>query len=103
MFQMSANPNYEGFLAFTNRWALAILIKHVVFLVMVGISVYLTWFLLPNLARLALRQAHIRQTGVQSTPDEEIQDMQKRELFLLRLNLILGVIVLALTSIARAS
>jgi len=96
MFQMSANPNYEGFLAFNNRWAFALLLKHLLFLGMAGIAGYLTWGLLPKLQRLALRQAH-----GQDPPDT--RRLWKQEALLLRINLILGVLILALTAIARAS
>ena len=96
MFQMSANPNYEGFLAFNNQWAVAILLKHIVFLLMAGISAYLTWGLLPKLSRLALRQSEGQHSA-------EAESMRKREATLTRINLILGAIVLALTAVARAS
>ena len=96
MFQMSANPNYQGFLAVNNSWAVAILLKHIVFAIMIGISAYLTWGLLPKLGRAALRQAH-----GQDAPEE--QRLLQQETFLLRLNLLLAVIVLALTALARAS
>jgi uncharacterized membrane protein len=96
LFQMSANPNYSGFLSIHNRWAAAILIKHVVFLGMAALSAYLTWGLLPALRRVALRQA-----SGQVVPEAE--KLQQRELFLMRINLILGVIILGLTAIARAA
>lgn len=96
MFQMSANPNYEGFLAVNNSWAVAILLKHIVFAIMIGISAYLTWGLLPKLGRTVLRQAQGK-----DSPDE--QGLLKQDTFLLGLNLILGVVVLALTALARAS
>ncbi len=96
LFQMSANPNYQGFLAISNRWAAAILVKHLVFFIMVGVSAYLTWGLLPRLGRVALRQSR----GLEAP---EAEHLQRRETILLRLNLILGVAVLALTAIARVS
>jgi uncharacterized membrane protein len=96
MIQMSANPNYEGFLAIGNRWAAAILIKHLVIGGMIGVSAYLTWGVLPSLQRTALR----RMRG-QETP--EVGTLQRREEFLLRLNLVLGLVVLALTAVARSS
>jgi len=95
MFQMSANPNYQGFLEIGNRWAAAILIKHLVFFAMILVSGYLTWGLLPRLQRLALLQTRGQETGADS--------LYRQEANLLRLNLILGAIVLALTAIARAS
>ena len=38
MFQMSANPNYHGFLSIDTPWAKAILTKHLAVLVMVALS-----------------------------------------------------------------
>lgn len=93
LFQMSASPNYEGFLSISNRWASAILIKHVVFIVMVGVSAYLTWGLLPQLRRNAIR--------LKKGPDAE--KLQRQNTRLLRLNLIFAVLILALTAIARVS
>ena len=96
MLQMSSNPNYEGFLAIQGLWASSILVKHLLFGLMVVISGYLTWGLIPALRRVALRRAH-----GQETP--ELEALQKREVFLLRLNLILGVGVLLLTAVARSA
>lgn len=96
LFQMSANPNYQGFLAVNNRWAAAILVKHLVFFVMVSVSAYLTWGLLPRLGRVALRQSR----GLDAP---EAEQLQRRETSLMRLNLFLGAVVLALTAIARVS
>jgi uncharacterized membrane protein len=96
MFQMSINPNYQGFLEINNRWALAILLKHLLFLVMVAISAYLTWGVLPRLQRAALLQAH----GKESPGASRIQ---QQEALLLRSNLVLGLLILALTALARAS
>jgi uncharacterized membrane protein len=96
MFQMSANPNYQGFLAVDNRWAIAILIKHLVFLAMIGVSAFMTWGLMPRLQRAVLLAAR-----GQEAPDG--QRWQQQEKLLLWLNLILGVLVLGLTALARAS
>lgn len=96
MFQMSANPNYSGFLAIDNRWAVAILVKHLVFFGMTGVSAYLTWGVLPRLKRAALRQSR----GLEAPDASRIQ---RQETLLIRLNLVLATLVLALTAIARAS
>ena len=96
MLQMSSNPNYEGFLAIRGLWASSILVKHLLFGLMVIVSGYLSWGVLPALRRAALRQAH-----GQEMP--ELETLQKREIFLLRLNLILGVFVLLLTALARSA
>lgn len=96
LFQMSASPNYQGFLSFGNRWAVAILIKHLLFLGMVGVSAYLSWGLIPHLQRVAILQARD-----QSAP--QAQSLARQEALLLRLNLLLSLLVLAFTALARAS
>ena len=96
LFQMSINPNYHGFLTINNRWAIAILLKHLVFLVMVVISAYLTWGVIPRLQRSALLMAHGKDVPKAS-------HFLQQEALLLRINLILGLLVLALTALARAS
>jgi uncharacterized membrane protein len=98
MFQMSASPQYEGLLAITNSWAVAILVKHLVFLVMIGLSAYSTWGLFPQMRRAAMRSAKGQAEGqVESTR------LQQREVFLMRMNLVLGIVVLALTAAARTA
>jgi uncharacterized membrane protein len=98
LFQMSASPFYEGFLAIRNPWAMAILFKHLVIGLMVLVSVYVTWGLLPALQRTLLLRAAGR-------PIDEAREasLQRREIWLLRLNLLLSVIVLALTALARTA
>ena len=96
LIQMSANPNYLGFLAFENRWAQAILFKHIALLGIILISAYQTWNLAPQLER----QAMLRSRGKQPPGDD---NLQRRETRLLTLNLILGVAVLLLTALARVA
>ena len=96
MFQMSANPNYDGFLSITNRWSLAILIKHGVFFGMIAVNAMITWSVLPNLRRAALK----RQKGLEA-PEE--QRLQLQEVRLLRINFALGILILGLTALARIS
>jgi uncharacterized membrane protein len=55
LFQMSANPNYEGFLSISNRWAASMLIKHILFIGMIAISAY-------DLGDIACLAAHRDQT-----------------------------------------
>ncbi|MBT3390166.1 MAG: hypothetical protein HN413_07115 [Chloroflexi bacterium] len=95
MLQMSASPHYDGFLAINSSWAGAMLIKHLVFGLMVAFSAAFTWGILPALRRAAIKQARGR-----STP--EMGQLRRRERLLLQVNLVLGVIVLALTAFARA-
>ena len=96
MFQMSASSSYNGLLAINNLWAVAILVKHILFLGMVGVSAYFTWWLLPTLRRLALRIAQGK-----GSPAEQAR-LQRQNTSLLRLNLLLSVLILALTALARS-
>jgi uncharacterized membrane protein len=93
--QMTANKNYDGFLRITNAWTAAILAKHLAVGGMMLIGGYMQWGLQPELARLALLEARDR-----AAPDAE--RLRRRELILTRLNLLCGLLVLALTAIARA-
>ena len=96
LFQMSANPNYEGFLSISNRWAASMLIKHILFIGMIAVSAYMTWGILPALRRIAIK----RTKGMDT---DSIELLQKRETLLLRTNLVLGVLILGLTALARAA
>lgn len=92
--QMSANKNYQGLLRITNPWAAAILAKHIAIGGMVLIGVYMNWTLQPELSRLAVLEAHGR-------PASELDRLRRREIFLTRLNLFCGLLVLAFTALAR--
>jgi uncharacterized membrane protein len=96
LFQMSANPNYAGFLSISNRWAASMLLKHILFIGMIGVSAYLTWGILPALRRIAL----MRVKGMDAQAAEKLLN---RETQLLRINLVLGVLILGLTALARAA
>jgi uncharacterized membrane protein len=98
MFQMSAHPQYEGFLAINNTWSLAIFVKHIVIGAMVVVSAYTTWVLNPAYQRLALLSAK----GL-PVDEELLARMKHREVVALRLMLMIAVIVLALTALARVS
>jgi uncharacterized membrane protein len=106
LFQMSASPNYQGFLAVENTWAAAILVKHLVFGGMVAVSAWNTWGLLPALRRAALRQAALKKTppGAAGGADSpEMERLQRQSQRLLNVNLVLSVMVLLLTALARVS
>jgi len=108
MIQMSANPHYQGVLVIQNGWAVAIFLKHMVFLGMACLSVYLTWGLMPKLQRNALKQVRGTWSGelvgtVSQSAASETAKLQRQETLLMRLNLILGIIVLGLTALARAA
>lgn len=97
MFQMSAHPSYQGFLAIDNDWAVALFIKHIVIIFMFIAMGYLTWFVLPGLKRLALKQKLGKEIDHQ-----EKDRFQRQEKLILRINSILAILVLIFTAWARS-
>lgn len=97
MFQISVNPNYDGFLAISGSWSLSILTKHIFVILMIVVSAIQTWEVLP-----AIRRGLIRiEKGV--ADEAEVERLQRRETLLLRLNIGLSILILAATAFARAS
>jgi uncharacterized membrane protein len=94
MLQMSADPNYEGILQFTNTWSIAMVFKHLAYVGMVGIMVLIQFGLAPSLER-----AHLLASKGNS---EELDRLLNQEALYTKIIGILGVIVLACTAIATA-
>ena len=95
LFQMSANTHYNGFLNTSTQWSLAILIKHSLGVIMVLVSAIQTWEVIPSIHRILLKK--------NSADSNELAKLQRREIILLRTNLILSVLILGATAFARAS
>ena len=95
LFQMSVNPNYNGFLSTSGRWALAMLAKHILVGTLIAVSAVHTWDVLPSLRRALMQKG--------SLDRPHIDRLQRRETGLLRASLILGLLVLLATAFARAS
>lgn len=95
--QMSADPNYDGFLAVNSLWAQAILIKHIAVLGMMVFGLYIQWRLHPALARLAIIEE--KKPAVAQSERDRLTRQENR---LLRLNLVCAVLVLLFTAIATA-
>ena len=96
LFQMSVNPHYDGFVSVSTQWSLAILTKHLLGIVMVVVSAIQTWEVIP-----AIRRAIVRSKKIQNT--EELNALRRREIFLLRMNFGLSILILLATAFARAS
>jgi uncharacterized membrane protein len=95
LFQLSANPHYDGFLSTSTQWSLAILVKHSLGVVMAIVSAVQTWEVLPSIQRILMKKENAK--------TEELARLQKRETLLLRINLILSALILAATAFARAA
>ena len=96
LFQLSANEHYNGFLDVSTQWSLSILIKHSLGLVMGAVTAVQTWEVLPAIRRTLMRKE-------KGASEEEIIRLQKREERLLKANLILSVLILGATALARAA
>ena len=95
--QMTGDENYDGFLAVSSLWAQAILIKHVAVIGMMIFAFYIQWRLHPALGRIAI----LAQKRPQKAKQE--QDMlARREIRLLRINLLCAIVVLFFTAVATA-
>ncbi|MDX1412796.1 MAG: CopD family protein [Candidatus Promineifilaceae bacterium] len=95
--QMSLDSNYTGFLQVDSAWAWAILLKHIVFAVMVIITVYVQVVLYPAMTRLTL----LEEKNPNSAADER-DKLRQQEVRMLRLNVLCAAGVLLFTAIATA-
>jgi uncharacterized membrane protein len=92
--QMTNDANYTGFLAVDSLWAWAILLKHVAFLGMVAITIYVQAILYPAISRLQFLS--------QSAAKTDAAALKRQEIRLLRLNLLGAAAVLFFTAVATA-
>jgi uncharacterized membrane protein len=95
LFQLSANPHYDGFLSTSTQWSLAILIKHSLAVILAVTSAVQTWEVLPAIHRILMKKEY--------ADAGKLAKLQHRELILLRVNLFLAVLILGATAFARAS
>lgn len=95
--QMTADPNYDGFLAVNSLWAQAILIKHVAVIGMMIFGLYLQWRIQPALSRLSLLEEKRPAMAA-----EQREKLTKQEMWLLRLNTVCAAAVLLFTAVATA-
>jgi uncharacterized membrane protein len=96
MFQMVGDPNYKGFLEFSNTWSIAMLLKHVSIIGMVGVGLILQFGTLPALERAAI----LLKRGKRDA--DEYEHLLRREARLTWVNTFLGMAVLAFTAWATA-
>jgi uncharacterized membrane protein len=89
MVQMSLDSNYDGLLQFDNDWSRVILFKHILLIGMVLCSLTLQWGVAPALERHTLLLAR----GKGDPADYARQ--RHREIWLTRIMLALGVLILA--------
>ena len=96
LFQMTADPHYEGMLQFNNSWSRAILLKHVAMAGMVICGVLLQWRVVPALERAGwlLERNH--------GDAAEWARLRCQEVRLARISVALGLLVLVFTAWATS-
>jgi uncharacterized membrane protein len=96
MVQLTSNSNYVGFLNFSNTWAKAILLKHVTVGAMILTALYMNLVLQPDINRTGMLLA-----SGKARP-EETATLARRRSQLSQINMVLSIVVLLFTAIARA-
>ena len=96
LIQMTADPNYDGMLQFTNEWSRVILLKHIAIGGMFVCGLALHYWVAPALERASL----LAQRGKGDAG--EYARLRRTEVRLTWLNDILGILVLAFTAWATA-
>ncbi len=96
LFQMTADPNYNGAFNFDNTWSKIILLKHIIIGAMAVSGLILQNVISPALERTTL----LREKG--KGDDAEWEKLRRREVRLTWLNALLGVLVLALSTWATS-
>jgi uncharacterized membrane protein len=95
LVQMSVNPHYDGFTDISTQWSVSMLLKHLLGMGMIVVMAIQTWEVLPSIHRLLLLKDR--------ASEAELARLNRNEMFLLKANLILAVLVLLATAFARAS
>ena len=95
LFQLSSNVHYDGFLATSNQWSLAMLAKHILTILMIVVSAMQTWDVMPAIRRILLRR--------EKADRRDLDVLQRRERRLAWTNLGLAILIFGATAIARAS
>lgn len=96
-YQMTTDPNYNGFLTIDSTWAWAMLFKHIAYGGLIVCTSWIQFSLYPAMERTAV----LAQKRPKLAAEERAM-LAQREQALLRANLILAVIILLCTAVATA-
>lgn len=91
LFQMTADPNYVGFLQFDNTWSQVMLIKHIVIVVLALVGLILQLNVAPALERTSL----LLERGKGQVEDWQMLRRRERQLSLLMVVLALSILALS--------
>lgn len=96
LFQMTADPNYDGLMQFNNEWSRVMLMKHIAIVLMALTGLALQYGVFPALERATL----LRSRGKGDA--DEWARLRRREVRLTWVNVLLGVAVLGFSAWATA-
>ena len=96
MVQLTANPNYIGFLNLSSTWAKVIFLKHITVGGMILVGMYMNLVFQPDIYRMAMLLASGR------AKLEDTAALTRRQSQLSQINMVLAMVVLLFTAIARA-
>jgi len=94
LFQMSVNRNYHGLVRIENAWEAAILTKIGLVLLLAVVSALMSWGIGPAIQRAKVRYRRTADTG-------ELLVLRHRERLLLGLQVLIAVLILLATALAR--
>lgn len=89
MFQMAADTNYDGLMQFNNEWSRIILLKHLAVVGMIITGLVMQFSVSPALERATLLAEHGKNDPAAWAK------LRRREIWLTRINAVLGVLILA--------
>lgn len=89
---MSLDPNYNGFMDFSNSWSRVILLKHIALVGMIISGGFIQYSVAPALERTALLITRGKQDG------QSWKKLRRREKTLTIMNALLGIAVLGFSA-----
>ena len=95
LFQMTADPNYDGFLTIENTWSQVMLVKHIAIGIMAILGLSLQYGVAPALERYSLLLD--QQKGTDET-SEAWARLRQREVILTWTNGLLGLSIVAMSA-----
>ena len=95
--QMTNDVNYGGFLVIDGIWAWAMLLKHVAYVAIVGLMIYLQARVYP-----AMKSTAVFAKQRPKLAAEELETLSRQERQLLRINFVCAMLLLLCTAVATA-
>lgn len=95
LFQMTADPYYDGFMTFDNTWSQIMLVKHILIGVMALVGLTLQYAVAPALERTSLL---LEKGKAQESGEAEFQKLRQREVWLTWALGLMGLSILAMSA-----